>query len=305
MWSVIWTMTLHTSVPVWNTKEVTNYGPTIRRRQLAMELTELRKAAGLIAPVAADALGCAASRISHLERGRSLPTKADLDVLLRLYGASDKFAVLEEIRVAATERGWWSTYRLPSWLAAYISLESESVRLRRWILELVPGMLQTEPYARQGFVRHGVGATESERNVAARMERAARLARGELQMSVVMSEALLHRTAAMNGVGGGQLRHLRQAAELPNVSLRVLPFSVGGHLSMSTSFTILDFPDDVIGPVGYQEAGGASTLVDDQRVVQLLVGNYEALSDQALGEDETRGWIDRFIEQAEGRSNGV
>ncbi|MGH3931633.1 MAG: helix-turn-helix domain-containing protein, partial [Pseudonocardiaceae bacterium] len=102
-------------------------GPTLRRRQLGMELRRLRDAVGLTREVAADEIACSPTKITHLESGRNSPRKAELRVLLQLYLASpEEHAALEELRLEASERGWWSTAKLPEWLAAYVGLEADA-----------------------------------------------------------------------------------------------------------------------------------------------------------------------------------
>ncbi|HEU0128299.1 MAG TPA: helix-turn-helix transcriptional regulator, partial [Pseudonocardiaceae bacterium] len=212
-------------------------GPTLRRRQLGMELRRLRDAAGLTREAAADEIACSPTKITHLESGRNSPRKAELRVLLQLYGASvEEHALLEELRLEASERGWWSTARLPEWLAAYVGLEADASSLRTFTLELIPGLLQTEAYARevQLLGKHMIEPDEVDRQVAARMRRQHRLTEPQpLQFSAVVSEAALRRCASHPAIAPGQLRHLIERASLPNVDLRVLPLSAGLHPSMS------------------------------------------------------------------------
>ncbi|MGH3914813.1 MAG: Scr1 family TA system antitoxin-like transcriptional regulator, partial [Pseudonocardiaceae bacterium] len=125
-------------------------GPTLRKRQLGMELRRLRDAAGLTREVAADEIACSPTKITHLESGRNSPRKAELRVLLQFYGASaDEHDALEVMRLEASERGWWFTAKLPEGLAAYVGLEDDASSLRAVALELIPGLLQTEDYARE------------------------------------------------------------------------------------------------------------------------------------------------------------
>jgi Domain of unknown function (DUF5753) len=86
---------------------------------------------------------------SHIEIGRNAVRKPDLEVLLRLYGALDRLETLEDLRREGTRRGWWATYRLPpEWLQAYIGMEADAISVRGFELELIPGLLQSEDYAR-------------------------------------------------------------------------------------------------------------------------------------------------------------
>jgi len=125
-------------------------GPTLRRKQLGVELRRLRSNADLTMEQAAVVLDCARSRIGHVENGRNSVRKPELTVLLDLYGAGDEeHEVLEELRREASKRGWWSTYRLPSWLQPYVGMETDAATMRSFESELIPGLLQTPDYSRR------------------------------------------------------------------------------------------------------------------------------------------------------------
>lgn len=286
---------------------MTDVGPPMRRKQLGRQLRVLREMASLRMEDAADALDCSRSRISHIETGRYGVRKPDLEVLLRLYGALDRLDVLEELRREGTKRGWWSTYRLPDWLAGYVGLEADATLVRGFELELVPGLLQTEAYARAVHIagHHMTPIAEVERRVAARLQRQARLsATPPLELCVVVSEAALQRTLTMaKDVATGQMDQLLATAERPNVTLQILPFSIGAHRSMSGSFTLLSFASGVSPDIAYQEYAVGGHLVDDQDVVRLLSSLYDELRDQALGASESLSLISDFAQRAKGASS--
>ncbi len=275
-------------------------GPPMRRRQLGRQLRDLREAASLRMEDAATALDCSRSRISHIETGRYGVRKPDLEVLLRLYGALDRHETLEEMRREGTKRGWWSTYRLPDWLQAYIGLEDDAVAVRDFSLELIPGLLQTEAYARAVHIGP-MPSGEVSRRVAARMQRQTRLtAPDPLTLTTVLSEAAVSRTLAMGDVGIEALGHITAIAKQPNISVRVLPFSAGVHQSMAGSFTLLSFAPGVSPPVAYQEYAVGGHLVDDQDDVQQLSDLHDELRDQALSCDESLELISELAQRAQG-----
>ncbi|MBW0010485.1 MAG: helix-turn-helix domain-containing protein [Pseudonocardiales bacterium] len=278
-------------------------GPTMRRRQLGRALRLLREQAGLRTEDAARELDCARSKISHMEGARNPIGKPDLDALLRLYHADKETAVaLEEMRREGKQRGWWATYRLPAWLGDLVGLEADAVTERVVELELVPALLQTEDYARAVHAAgpHKVPSGEMERRVAARMQRQKRLTEPPaLTLSAVISEAALRRVMAQSDVAAGQLQRLVSDAQLPNVSLLVLPFSAGVHGSMSGSYALLDFGLEVLLDVGYQEYAAGGHLVDDQDVVQLLSDLYDALRGQTLDADESLAFVMELAQQVE------
>jgi transcriptional regulator with XRE-family HTH domain len=272
----------------------------VRRHQLADTLRLLRLEAKCSVIDAAHALRCSRPKIQHLESGRNLPSYPDLDSLLRRYGRPDLLDELDEIRVAAEERGWWSTYRLPPWLQAYVGLETDACAVRCFALELVPGLLQTPEYARYTLERWGSSAAEVERGVRVRVERQRRLY-VDLRLTVVMSEALLWRTLHMGCAGAGQLEHMTSlAAGCGGVELYVVPFAAGGHRSMSGSFTLMAFPGGAWGPVAYQEYAVGGHLVDEDGAVVKLDGLLTELRGQALDPAASASLISDFATRAKG-----
>ncbi|HEY2764284.1 MAG TPA: helix-turn-helix transcriptional regulator [Pseudonocardiaceae bacterium] len=274
-------------------------GPTLRKRQLGMELRRLRDAAGLSREDAADEIACSPTKVTHLESGRNSPRKAELKVLLQLYGASAvEHAALEELRLEASERGWWSTAKLPEWLADYVGLEDDASSMRAVALELIPGLLQTEDYAREihRLAVHTVPQDQIDRWVSARMRRQHRLTGSQpLQFSAVVSEAALRRCACQPAVANGQLKHLITQADLPNVDLRVLPFSAGLNPSMIGTIVLLNFPDGALPDVAYQEYTVGGHLIDEPMTVARLERIFAALQDQALGVDESLAMISELL----------
>lgn len=280
---------------------MTDPGPIMRKKQLGQALRALREAAGLKMDDAAVALDCARSRISQLETGRYGVRKPDLEALVRLYDALDRLDELEELRRNSGKRGWWATYKLPEWLRDYIGMEDDAVVVHTFALELIPGLLQTEDYAR---AIHYPPMTPDElgRRVGARMQRQTRLTTtsNPLELSAVLSEAALSRTVQMGEPGIGQLRRLAEIATLPNISVRLLPFAAGAHPSMAGSFSLLRFGPGVFQPIAYQEYAVGGHIVDDQDVVQKLSALYDQLQDQALGCDESLTMISELTQRTGG-----
>lgn len=277
-------------------------GPTIRRCQLGIELQRLRDAAGVTRPDAAAGIGCSPAKIAHIESGRNTPSKTELIVLLRDHYGADKETLdaLEELRKEASQRGWWSTYGLPDWLARSVGLEFDATSVRSLELELIPGLLQTEEYARMiHSLRGHLTGKERDRRVAVRMERQARLlGPNPLELRAVVSEAALLRCARQTDVGLAQLQRLTERAQLPNVELRVLPFDLGLHAGTSGPFILLSFPDQLLPDTAHQEYAVGGVVIDDQGAVSQLARLFDELRSQALGVDESLAMIAEFIDQA-------
>lgn len=278
-------------------------GLTLRRVKLGQVLADFRIEAGFTGREVAQAIGCVESRIRHLESGYNVPTRKNLLQLTALYGHPDRFEALNDLRLKANERGWWHTHRLPTWLQTYIGMEGDAIDSWQFYLEVVPGLLQTEEYARCLYQRHGVASDEGERYVTARMGRQKRLINGDLQLSVVVSEALLWRVSHMDTLGVRQLQRLRDVLDLPNVTFSVLPFTAGNHRSMSGSFTLLRFPEGTIDPIAHQDRLMENTLIDDPETVDILTKVFIDSRDHALGRDESARMVQEFIQRAKENSS--
>jgi transcriptional regulator with XRE-family HTH domain len=273
---------------------VSAMAPTVRRIQLGRELERLRVAAGVSRPDAAAAIGCSEARIGHIETGRNAPSKSDLVVLVvRLYGVDEAtLDALEELREEASQRGWWSTYRLPKWLAGYVGLEADAASLRCLNLEIIPGLLQTEQYMRRFYALADLTpAKDIDRHVRARLHRQDRLSGPDaLQLSAVVSEGALVRCVRDRGIAGAQLAQLLERATWPNIELRVLPFDWGLHAGTGP-FTLLTFPDHLLPDAAYQEYAVGGHIIDDESVVARLATLFDELRDQSLDADESLAMI--------------
>lgn len=275
-------------------------GPTIRRRQLGIQLQRLRETASVTRSAAAAAIDCSVARIGHIELGRNVPNKAELIVLARdHYGAdTDTLAALENLRTEASKRGWWSQYALPEWLAGYVGLEHDAASLRCLELENIPGLLQTEQYMRALYTLDvRLSAREVDRRVPARLKRQDRLTGpNPLELTAVISQGALERCAAEPCVAAGQLAQLQERASWPNVELRVLPFELGLHVGMAGPFSLLSFPDGLLPDCAYQEYVIGGHVIDDESVVSALTRLFDELRGQALGANESLAMIAQLVD---------
>src|SRR6266849_9863904 len=125
--------------------------PTVRRKRLGIELRRLREQARLTCEDVGQRLDCSGTRISRMETGRISVRPGDVRELLEIYGVlGDEADALVQLAREARRKGWWHTYGqvLPTWFEAYIGLEAAAVRFRDFQSMVMPGLLQTEDYAR-------------------------------------------------------------------------------------------------------------------------------------------------------------
>jgi transcriptional regulator with XRE-family HTH domain len=223
--------------------------PTVRRRELGALLRALRNEKGLTVEQAAQSLLCSASKVSRMETGHGIATARDIRDLCDLYGVTDE---AERDRLTSLARqgkqtGWWQGYDL-DYFATYVGLEAEAVGIKSYQSAIVPGLLQTPEYAR-AMHRAGVPKIDPERIdqlIEVRLIRQRLLVQNvPLRLETVLDEAVLHRMVGDSAVMSGQLDRLIEMSSRPNVTVQIIPYSVGAHPAMDSTFNILEFTGSV------------------------------------------------------------
>ncbi|MTK02940.1 helix-turn-helix transcriptional regulator [Micromonospora sp. CP22] len=259
--------------------------PTVRRRRIARELRQLRERSGMTLDVAARQLDMSKSNLSRIENAQIGIKPRDVRAALALYQVTGSDAeALIEIARGAQQRGWWQHYSdvLPDWFEFYVGLEAEAATLRTYEAEAVPGLLQTEAYAREVY-RLTAGESGLDRKVAARLRRQDVLhGNAPVELSVVLNEAVLLRPVSDRSVMAGQMSHLETVAQLPNVTIQVLPFDVGGHPAMNSSYVLLTFADAADAAVVYLENLSVGMALEEPAQVRSYSLVHERLCALAL-----------------------
>ena len=246
------------------------HSPTVRRRRLAAELRALREAAKLTCEEVAEHLECSASKISRVETGRVSVSPRDVRDMLALYGVDPQQAdSLVQLARESRQKGWWHAYSdtIQPRFATYVGLEDAAAEIRTYEVNLIPGLLQTEDYARAVINAGNLTGSlvDVERRVALRMARQPMLVSGTNppQLWAVLDEGVLHRTVGGRGLMRLQLDHLLELADLPNVAVQVIPFTGGAHPGMGKPFVILSFPERADPDVVYLEDLTSSLYLED------------------------------------------
>jgi transcriptional regulator with XRE-family HTH domain len=270
-------------------------GPTVSRIMLGTQLRRLREAAGISRHRAGDHIRASHAKISRLELGRVGVKERDLRDLLTLYGVDDprERAALLGMVAPANARGWWQqdSDLLPTWFEMYLRLEQEARYIRCFQVQFVPGLLQTEEYARRVILAgHGAeSAYEVDRRVQLRMNRQKMLAEpGGPQFWAVIDEGALRRPFGPPDVMRGQLEHILAVSAMPNVTVQVLPFTAGSHAAAGGPFTVLRFAEPDLPDVVYLEQLNSAVYVDKREDVEDYLGVIEQVSVQALTPAQTR-----------------
>jgi len=276
---------------------MTEQGPTTRQRRLAAELRKLREAAGLTLERAAAALGWPQSKLSKIETTRQIPRVADVEAILATYGGTDQAVKLALAQLAreVRQRGWWAAYG-DILAGSYAELEYAADRIRLWHVQGVPGLLQTEDYARTLIRKHfpHESAAEIDRRVQVRVTRRAMLARETPpQIDVLLAEEVLRRPVGGRAVMRGQLAALLHAGQRPHISIRVLPIEIGDYPAMGAGDVVLfEFADGSLDlDVAYLETMAGGMYVEDIAQVRACSVMYNRIAECALSEGDSAALI--------------
>jgi transcriptional regulator with XRE-family HTH domain len=246
--------------------------PTVRRRRLGQTLKKLRNDAGMTLEDAAGAMGWKVPKLSKIENARQQIRPVEVTDLLKAYGVTDPevFTALENLAKDAGKKGWWQTYSgvvSPAY-ADYISLEADAERICEWAPLAIPGLLQTAAYARETMTATSESRTPEEIAALAevRQARQAVLTRpgNPLQLWAIIHEAALHtrfevRPATMRE----QLRKLLDTAEMPNVTVQIMPLNSTAHPGIFGGFSLVSFPGPTPDVVLLENLSGATYVEGD------------------------------------------
>jgi transcriptional regulator with XRE-family HTH domain len=277
--------------------------PTVRRRRLALELRRLREAARLTCEEVADRLECSASKISRVETGRVSVSPRDVRDMLEIYGIpEDQRESLVQLARDSRQKGWWHAYSdtIQPQFATYLGLESAASEIRIYEVSLIPGLLQTEDYARTVIGAGMVNSTREEidRRVELLMARQPALTRADPpKLWAVLDEAALRRMVGGAGLMRLQLEYLLEVASLPTVALQVIPFGGGAHPAMGRPFVVLVFPERVDSDVVYLEYLTSALYVEDVDEVDRYNMLFNHLRATALSFDDSTALITSVLKE--------
>ncbi|TDC18777.1 helix-turn-helix domain-containing protein [Actinomadura bangladeshensis] len=279
-------------------------GPTVLRILLGAQLRRLRESRGISTEQAGYEIRGSHSKISRMELGRVGFKERDVADLLTLYGVSAAGEREPLLRLAkeANNPGWWHRYGdiLPSWFEVYLGLEEAASMLRAYELQFVPGLLQTEDYAR-AVVRLGYSDAsdeEVERRVQIRTTRQERFTSPEAPtLWAVLDEAVVRRPLGGREVMRAQIRHLIEASELAHVTLQIVPFGAGGHAAAGGPFTILRFAEPGLSDVVYLEQLTSALYLDKPTDVDTYMRAMNNLCITAARPDDTARFLTRILKE--------
>jgi transcriptional regulator with XRE-family HTH domain len=268
--------------------------PVVQRIMLGGELRALREAAKIGTEDVAGALGWYRAKVSKVETGTVRLTAAELSSLLKYYKTDD--ATSERVqRLGEEARRKTSPARVPDWAKQYVSLEANATEIKLFFGDFIPGMLQTRDYARALLSTSVVVPPADVEQMATNREcRAERLRGGTPLLWVVLGEEALRRTVGGRQVQRGQLIRLRELAELPNVTVQVMPLSGGAHAALGMSFHLLHL--DQSRTVYIEGLTSADYLVRPQHIQAYSLA-FDRLRVASLGDRESLAIINTVIDE--------
>jgi transcriptional regulator with XRE-family HTH domain len=271
--------------------------PTVRLRRLAAELRRLRNAADLSREDASEQTGINNATLYRIETAKARPQMRTLTTLLNLYHVdAEQREYLTILCRDAGKQGWLRPYHsdLPEEYTAYISFEAEAQGVRNYESLFIPGLLQTEDYAR-GVIR-GVlpmaSEQEVEDRVQARIERQAVLTKeSPLKLWAILDEAALRRVVGGAEVMRGQLTHLADTVKMPNITFQVIAFDAGAHPGMPGSFVLMDFVDPMDTDLIYIDSMAGDLFLEADADVRRYASIFDNLRAIALSPDASARFL--------------
>jgi len=281
--------------------------PPVRRRELGALLRALRIDAGMTVEEVAEQLLCSSTKISRMETGQRSASQRDVRDLCRIYGVTDQVHYDHLMSLARQGRGqaWWQPYNLP--YATYVGLEAEAATIRDYESGVFPGLFQVPDYVRavhEGAV-HPLSSQVIDQRIEERIERQKILTSASPpSVHAILDEAVLHRQIGGPAVMARQLdRTIELAAKLPNVTVQVLPFRLGAHPGLDSTFIVLGMVPPVPSVVYVEGLVGSIYLERDQDVSRYQQ-IFERLSDISLDQDASIDLLGKTRAQFQAEAGG-
>ncbi|KAF2776296.1 MULTISPECIES: helix-turn-helix transcriptional regulator [unclassified Streptomyces] len=278
--------------------------PTVGQVVLGRRLQELRETAGLKREEAAKVLRVAPATVRRMEMAEVALKIPYVQILLTAYGvASEEVAAFVALAEEANQPGWWQRYHdvLPDWFSLYVSLEGAARIVRSYEPHFVPGLLQTEDYARavlEAGTIGNAGGDAVERHVSLRMERQRLLDRPRPpHLWVVMDETVLKRPVSIHGrVMRDQLDKLLEFAARDRVTLQVAEFEDGPHPGTYAPFTLFRFAEPELPDMVFTEYLTGALYLDSRAEVSAHLEVLDHMTARAASTQRTEKILREYRE---------
>jgi len=285
--------------------------PTVQRRRLRVELRRARDTAGLKQAEVAHAMDWSPSKLIRIERGDVNISTNDLRALLNHYGVKDKGKINGLLDLARSARGtsFYDQYAdfLKPGFKEYLAYEASASVIRQYDPILIPGLLQTEEYARGMFAGlGGIDAEAADRGWAVRQHRQEVHDRqSPPEMIFVLDEAALRRHVGRGSTMSRQLERIKEYAAEPYISIQIMPFTHGVHPGMAGNFILLEFTDPNLDDLVHLENINSVTIREDTELIAQYLDKFDHLTEQALPLDESVDFLDELISEMRSTSPSI
>ena len=273
-----------------------NASPLMQRRRLRTELRTARLSSNLTQEQVAKAMEWSLSKMNRIEKAKTVISINDLRALLPLYGITAKERADELLDLARTVARassgrydqWWRRYNeiAPARLLELLDYESAASAVCQFETIFAPGILQTEEYASavlQVFYDNNSSAERVAALVELRTKRRELLtSAGAPKFSFVLDEPVIRRLVGSPAIMRGQLQHLVSMADLPNVTIRIVPFGAGLHPGMKQPFEVVQFEDAPDENIAFLEGPRSDIIIDNPKETKNYLQAFEYLTEISL-----------------------
>ncbi|MEU5154302.1 helix-turn-helix transcriptional regulator [Glycomyces sp. NPDC021274] len=278
-------------------------GTTTLRVMIGGKLRQLRQDADISREEAAYEIRADATKISRVELGRVSFRLRDVRDLMIMYGVTDEDEIERVVEMAreANRPSKWKRYNdfLPDWFSNYLEMEGAASMIRTYEVQVIPGLLQSEAYAR-AVLMLGYGhtpLTEIDKRIEVRMKRQEILDREEKrpELWAVIDEAALHRPFGGANVMHEQIKSMIEACDKPNVRVQVVPFIAGAHSGAGAPFTWLRFAYEELSDVIYLEHLTGGLYLERDNEIDAYQAAMEHLCVQATQPHKTQDFLSKVL----------
>jgi transcriptional regulator with XRE-family HTH domain len=276
-------------------------GPTVARERLRTRLRDLRESLGIPADAAAREMYWSVAKLQRIETGTVGIAPADVRALLEYYGVRDAKEVATLLGLASTahERRWWRRHRLTKEYRQFVGHEAEASRISVYQALFLPGLLQTEDYARAitaKILLRGADTDEVRARIEVRMARQRSLLErmdgaAPPELIVALDEAVLRRPVGGVAVMRRQLDHLLDMAVRPSITVVVVPLRLEGHPGLGGTFELLEFAGSGRPDVLFLEAVAHDFVLTDEAATMPYRESMKALREISWSGDDALGII--------------
>jgi len=266
-------------------------GPTIPRWQLGEQLAHLRDAVGKSQAEVAKELDCSISKIQKIEAGDVGMVRAELLLMLDLYGVTDRSTREDylDLQSQGKQRGWWSKFgQMPAPFATFLGLESAARTIQIFEPLMVTGLLQTEEYARAiaETCDPDLSTDAVEKQVKLRIERQQRVLDTDPPVtSVILDEAAIRRPIGGPRVMAAQLEKLQSLGK--SITIQIVPFTQGSYPGVRGAMTIFTFDERMHSPVAYVESHAGNLYMERSEDVLRCNVTFRHMAKAALNKQES------------------